>query len=160
VPQNAGYALGIRQLGETVCVTNIERLWEIASGSRNGVLATIGADGTPQMSNIYYLSDPAASVVRFSTTTVRIKGQNLLRDPRATLHVSGSDFFNFAVLSGSVTLAVPEGPDDEAVDELFEIHSGLGAAAEHDGFGQKMLANNRMAVRLHVERIYGQILAR
>jgi PPOX class probable F420-dependent enzyme len=141
-------------------VTNIERLWGIVSDSRSGVLATIDPDGTPQMSNIYYLSDPAASVVRFSTTTVRIKGRNLLRDPRATLHVSGSDFYNFAVLSGSVTLAVPEEPDDEAVDELFEIHSGLGAAAEHEGFGQKMLANHRVAVKLDVERIYGQILDR
>ena len=135
-----------------------ERLWQIVSDSRNGILATVDADGTPQLSNIYYLSDAAARTIRFSTTSDRVKGRNLLRAPRAALHVAGSDFFNFAVASGGVTVAVPEAPDDEAVDELFEIHSGLGATTERTGFGQQMMANHRMAVHLHVERIYGQIL--
>ena len=135
-----------------------ERLWDIVAGARNGTLATIGADGTPQLSNIYYLSDPSLQVVRFSTTTVRIKGRNLLRDSRATLHVAGPDFFNFAVVSGSVALAVPQDPNDAAVDKLFAIHSDLGAASDRDGFGLQMLADHRMAVELRVERIYGQIL--
>ena len=135
-----------------------ERLWDIVAGARNGTLATIGADGTPQLSNIYYLSDPSFQVIRFSTTTVRIKGRNLLRDSRATLHVAGPDFFNFAVVSGSVALAVPQDPNDAAVEKLFAIHSNLGAASDRDGFGLQMLADHRMAVELRVERIYGQIL--
>lgn len=135
-----------------------ERLWDIVAGARNGTLATIGADGTPQLSNIYYLSDPSLQVVRFSTTTVRIKGRNLLRDSRATLHVAGPDFFNFAVVSGSVALAVTQDPNDAAVEKLFAIHSDLGAASDRDGFGLQMLADHRMAVELRVERIYGQIL--
>jgi len=141
-------------------VTPAERLWQIVSDGRNGVLATINPDGTPQLSNIYYLSDRPTRVVRFSTTSDRIKGRNLLRDPRAVLHVPGRDFLNFAVVSGRVTVSVPERPDDAAVDALFEIHSGLGATSERDGFGQDMLANRRMAVRLNVDRIYGQILDR
>ena len=76
-----------------------EPLCDIVAGSRNGILATIGEDGTPQLSNIYYLSDPSDRLIRFSTTTVRTKGRNLLRDSRATLHVAGRDFFNFAVVS-------------------------------------------------------------
>jgi PPOX class probable F420-dependent enzyme len=137
-----------------------EQLWQIVAGARNGILATVGPDGAPQLSNIYYVADVAARVVRFSTTSVRIKGRNLLRDPRAALHVPGVDFFNFAVVSGSVTVARPRRPDDEGVDELFEIHSRLGATSERSGFGEEMLANHRMAVQLHVERIYGQILDR
>ena len=135
-----------------------ERLWQIVTGARNGILATIGEDGTPQLSNIYYLADASSQVVRFSTTTVRIKGRNLLRDSRAAIHVPGQDFFNFAVAAGPASLAVAREPDDDAVAKLFEIHTGLGAAAERDGFGLQMLADHRMVVELHVERIYGQIL--
>jgi len=144
----------------TVKMTTAERLWRIVAGGRNGILATIGEDGTPHLSNIYYLFDPSNQLVRFSTTTDRIKGRNLLRVPRATLHVAGADFFNFAVVSGPATLAVPERPDDAAVDKLFAIHTDLGAATDRDGFGEQMLADHRMAVELRVERIYGQILDR
>ncbi len=137
-----------------------EGLWQIVADARNGILATIGVDGTPQLSNIYYLCDPSTERVRFSTTTVRIKGRNLLRDPRTAIHVPGPDFFNFAVVAGPVSLAVVREPDDAAVEKLFDIHAGLGATSERDGFGEEMLADHRMAVELHVERIYGQILDR
>jgi len=137
-----------------------ERLWKIVTGARNGILATIDPDGSPQLSNIYYVAGIASPVVRFSTTTLRVKGRNLLRDPRAALHVPGPDFINFAVVTGTASLAVPERPDDDAVDELYEIHSGLGATSGRDGFGERMLADHRMAVRLRVERVYGQILDR
>ena len=70
------------------------------------------------------------------------------------------DFFNFAVVTGPVSLAVAGEPDDDAVERLFEIHAGLGAASERDRFGEEMMVNHRMAVELHVERIYGQILDR
>ena len=87
-----------------------ERLWEIVAGGRNGILATVDEDGSPQLSNIYYLCDPSTQRVRFSTTTVRAKGRNLLRDPRAVLHVPGPDFFNFAVVAGPATVSVAANP--------------------------------------------------
>jgi PPOX class probable F420-dependent enzyme len=141
-------------------VTPTDELWRIVAGGRNGILATINPDGTPQLSNIYFLADVPDRVIRFSTTLDRIKGRNLVRDGRAVLHIPGRNFFNFAVVSGSVTVFVPELPDDTAIDELFEVHSGLGAASDREGFGHDMLAKRRMAVRLHVERIYGQVLDR
>jgi PPOX class probable F420-dependent enzyme len=137
-----------------------EALWEIVGSERNGILATIGEDGLPQLSNIYFLSDASTRLIRFSTTTDRVKGRNLLRDPRASLHVAGRNFFNFAVVAGSTSSAVALDPDDDAVEKLFEIHTELGAASERAGFGEEMLANHRMAVELHVEHIYGQILDR
>ena len=137
-----------------------QQLWQIIADGRNGVLATINGDGRPQLSNVYYLSDPAAGLIRFSTTTVRIKGRNLRRDPRAALHVSGKDFFNFAVAEGEVSLAIPRQPDDPAVEELFEVHSALGAASQRGGFGEEMITNHRMVVRLTVQHVYGQILDR
>lgn len=141
-------------------MTSPEGLWRIVAASRNGILAANGEDGSPQLSNIYYLADPSAKVVRFSTTTVRTKGRNLLRDPRASVHVAGQDFFNFAVVSGIASLSVPRHPDDPAVEKLFEIHAALGASSEREGFGVQMLEARRMAVELRVGRIYGQILNR
>jgi PPOX class probable F420-dependent enzyme len=137
-----------------------EELWAIVAGARNGILATIGEDGVPQLSNIYYLCDLASETVRFSTTTRRTKGRNLLRDPRAVLHVPGTDFFNFAVVTGRASADVAREPDDVGVDKLFQIHSALGAATTRDQFGEEMVSLHRMAVELHVERIYGQILTR
>jgi PPOX class probable F420-dependent enzyme len=135
-------------------------LWEIVMGTRNGILATVGADGTPQLSNIFYLVDASTEVVQFSTTTIRAKGRNLLRGSCASIHVAGRDFFNFAVVTGPVSISVPQSPDDAAISKLFDIHEGLGAASERQGFGQQMLADHRMAVDLRVEHIYGQILDR
>jgi PPOX class probable F420-dependent enzyme len=132
----------------------------LVASSRSGVLATDDSDGTPHMSNIYYLSDSGARLIRFSTTTSRRKGRNLQRHPRAAIHVSGDNFLNFAVATGAVTFNVAERPDDDAVTELFEVHSALGAADDEQTFGREMIANHRMLVRIHVERIYGQLIDR
>jgi PPOX class probable F420-dependent enzyme len=137
-----------------------EELWQIVAGARNGILATIGEDGVPQLSNIYYVCDPASETIRFSTTTLRTKGRNLLRDPRATLHVPGRDFFNFAVVTGTTSVHVAGAPDDAGVDRLFEVHVALGAASTREGFGEEMVSQHRMAVELRVQRVYGQILNR
>jgi PPOX class probable F420-dependent enzyme len=141
-------------------VAPADELWEIIAAGRDGIVATANEDGTPQLSNIYYLADPDAARIRFSTTTTRRKGRNLLRFPRAALHVAGRDFYNFAVAEGDASIAVATAPGDAAVDELFEIHSALGAAAERDGFGERMVADHRMAVRIEVTRLYGQWLER
>ena len=136
------------------------RLWELIRGERDGVLAVIGADGMPHLSNVYYLVDPSSDTIRMSTTTVRAKGRHLLRDPRAALYVAGVDFMKFAVADGPVSLAIAEQPGDAAIDELFEVHQRLGAAPELLGFDEEMIVNHRMVVRLLVERVYGLIIDR
>jgi PPOX class probable F420-dependent enzyme len=136
------------------------QLWQIISDTREGVLATINDDGSPQLSNVYYVADPSTNSLRLSTTTVRRKGRNLQRDPRATLHVTGKDFLNFAVVEGDTTLFTPKEPNDSAIEELFEVHTALGVAPEWSGFGEEMIAAGRMVVRLSVKRIYGQLVNR
>ena len=136
------------------------RLWEIIRGKRDGVLAVIGTGGMPHLSNVYYLVDPSSDTIRMSTTTVRAKGRYLLRDPRAALYVAGADFLKFTVAEGPVSLAIAEQPGDAAIDELFEVHQMLGAASDRAGFDDEMIANHRMVVRLHVERVYGLIIDR
>jgi PPOX class probable F420-dependent enzyme len=132
-----------------------EALWSIVTGSRDGILATINPDGTPQLSNVYYVVDAERHLVRLSTTATRTKGRNLLRDPRAVLHVSGPDFFHFAVVEGDVTLCVPRAVGDAAMDEQYEVHEALGAASARPGFDEAMLEAGRLVVRLQVTNIYG-----
>jgi nitroimidazol reductase NimA-like FMN-containing flavoprotein (pyridoxamine 5'-phosphate oxidase superfamily) len=45
-----------------------EKLLAIITGHRQGVLATIAADGRPQLSNVLYVWDDAERVARISTT--------------------------------------------------------------------------------------------
>jgi PPOX class probable F420-dependent enzyme len=137
-----------------------DRLWQIIEGTRDGVLATIRRDGLPHISNVYYLTERSAETIRLSTTTDRAKGRHLLRDPRASLYVAGTDFLKFAVAEGPVSLAIAEEPGDAAIEELFEVHRRLGAVTDRAGFDDEMIANHRMVVRLHVERVYGLFIDR
>jgi hypothetical protein len=91
----------------------------------------------------------------------RAKARNLRRDPRAALHVAGDDFWKYAVAEGEVTLSeVAVAPDDEAVAELTEMYTALyGEPVDTDAFASQMVANGRLAIRLHVSRLFGVITA-
>ena len=52
-----------------------------------GVLATLGADGLPQVTALWFLFDEADEVVRFSLNTTRQKVKNLRARPVASLLV-------------------------------------------------------------------------
>jgi PPOX class probable F420-dependent enzyme len=58
-----------------------EKLLGLVAGTRQGVLATIAADGRPQLSNVLYVWDAGQRVARISTTADRVKARNLRRDP-------------------------------------------------------------------------------
>jgi PPOX class probable F420-dependent enzyme len=90
------------------------------------VLATIAADGRPQLSNVLCAWDARERVARISTTADRVKARNLRRDPRAALHVTGRHFWPYAVGEGPATLSgIAAEPGDEASRELLAVHSGL-----------------------------------
>jgi PPOX class probable F420-dependent enzyme len=136
-----------------------ERLLGLITGSRQGVLATIAADGRPQLSNVLYVWDEAERIARISTTADRIKARNLRRDPRAALHVSGDHFWQFAVGEGAVTLSeVAAEPGDAAGRELLALHGPHYGAIDEDAFYPQMIAARRLVVRLHVSRVYGIVM--
>jgi PPOX class probable F420-dependent enzyme len=78
-----------------------DRLLGLIAENREGVLATIAADGRPQLSNVLYTWDAGERIARISTTADRAKARNLERDPRAALHVSGDHFWQYAVAEGA-----------------------------------------------------------
>lgn len=50
-----------------------------------GILATNGADGTPQLTAVWFRHDAADDLVKFSLNDTRQKMRNLRRDAHATL---------------------------------------------------------------------------
>ena len=131
-------------------------LWELVMASQQGVLATIRPDGSPQLTNVLYVADPATRVIRVSTTADRAKARNLARDPRGALHVSGEDFWHYAVAEGPVTLSdVAAIPGDDAVEELLEVHSFFYGEIDRATFEEEMITNQRLVVRLQVSHLYG-----
>lgn len=133
-------------------------LWQLVIADRQGVLATINRDGSPQLSNVLYLADPATRTVRISTTDDRAKARNLARDRRAALHVTGEDFWHYAVAHGQASCSpVAAVPGDQATDELFAVHAALYGALNRASFDEEMINHGRIVIRLHVARLTGVI---
>ncbi len=133
-----------------------DELWEPVTSHQQGVLATIKADGAPSSptSCTWPTRRRGSSASRPPRT--RAKGRNLARDQRGALHVSGEDFWNYAVAEGPVTLSgVAETPGDDAIEELLEVHSYFYGEIDRAAFDEEMITNQRLAVRLEVTHLYG-----
>ena len=121
-----------------------------------GVLTTIKSDGRPQISNIAYaLMD--GDVALISVTDGRAKTANLRRDPRASLYVLGDNFYQWAVLEGTVELSpVAADPHDATADLLVAYYQA--ANGEHDDwedYRAAMVADKRLVLSFRPERAYG-----
>jgi PPOX class probable F420-dependent enzyme len=131
-------------------------LWQLVVSERQGVLATVARDGRPQLSNVLYEPDAESRVVRISTTADRLKARNLARDPRAALHVTGRDFWHYAVAEGDVTLsAVASAPGDDACRELLAIHTAFYGEQDPGAVYPDLIAARRLVVRLRVSHLHG-----
>jgi PPOX class probable F420-dependent enzyme len=63
-----------------------ESLTDLLTGPNTAVLTTVGADGLPQSTAVWYLVGDDG-IVRTSITTDRQKYRNLVRRPKATLFI-------------------------------------------------------------------------
>jgi PPOX class probable F420-dependent enzyme len=137
---------------------DLDSALDYARPMRRGVLATLKADGRPQLSNIMFGIGPD-DVVRISVTATRAKTANMRRDPRVSLHVTAADFWSYVVLEGDAELTpVAADPDDATVDELVALYRDL--QGEHPDWAEyraAMVADERMIARLRVSRAYGSI---
>jgi PPOX class probable F420-dependent enzyme len=130
---------------------------ELLFSQHVGVLATLKRDGRPQLSTVNFTADPATSVIRCSITNDRAKTRNLRRDPRVSLHVSRPDMGAYVVAEGIADLSqVAADPHDAAVDELVEVYRVIrGEHPNWDEFRAAMVAEQRLVLRIPVERSYG-----
>ncbi|MEV6369454.1 PPOX class F420-dependent oxidoreductase [Micromonospora musae] len=134
-----------------------QALTDLIAARRMAVLATLKRDGRPQLSTIIYSFDREAGLIRVSVTGDRAKTANLRRDPRATLHVSNEDGWAYAVVEARAELTpAATDPDDATVRELIEVYRSLqGEHPDWDDYRRAMVADGRLVLRLHVERVYG-----
>jgi PPOX class probable F420-dependent enzyme len=125
--------------------------------ARLGVLATLKADGRPQLSPVTPFYDPDAGVLYVSMTEGRAKTANLRRDPRAALEVTSADGWAWATAEGTVTLTGPgTDPDGPEVQALVDYYRA--AAGEHPDWAEYravMVADRRVLMTMRVERVYG-----
>ena len=126
--------------------------------ARLGVLATIKANGLPQLSPVTPYYDREADVVYVSMTAGRAKTANLRRDPRAAFEVTSADGRSWATAEGGVTLtgpgADPYGPEVEALVGYYRA-----AAGEHpdwDEYRSVMVSDRRVLMALTVDKVYGE----
>ncbi|MFF2806621.1 PPOX class F420-dependent oxidoreductase [Streptomyces sp. NPDC058000] len=125
--------------------------------SRLGVLATLKADGRPQLSPVMPFYDQEADVLHVSMTEGRAKTANLRRDPRAALEVTSADGWAWATAEGTATLigpgTDPHGPEVEALVRYYRR-----AAGEHpdwDEYRAAMVSDRRVLMTMTVEHVYG-----
>ena len=128
-----------------------------ARDHRNGVLITLKRDGRPQSSNIVHTVSDGR--VRISITADRAKYRNLLRDPRASLHVNADDFWSYVVLEGDAELSpVAAAPDDATVEELVEMYRAVqGEHPDWDDYRRAMVADRRVVLSLRPTHAYGML---
>ena len=133
------------------------RFAELLSERKEGVLVTMRRDARPQLSNVNYAFDAGEQVIRISTTDDRAKVANLRRDPRASFHVSRSDFWTYAVAEGIAELSPVAGdPGDATVEELIELYRAVqGEHPDWADYRAAMVRDRRLLVRLRAERAYG-----
>ena len=129
-----------------------------AADRHHGMLLTLKRDGRPQSSNIAYAIDGSTAMV--SVTDDRAKTRNLRRDPRASLHVNGGDFYSYVVLEGTASLSpVAEEAGDDTCRRLAEVYEAVsgGPHPDWDEFFEAMVNDRRLVVSVHVERAYGMV---
>nr|WP_314140765.1 PPOX class F420-dependent oxidoreductase [uncultured Rhodococcus sp.] len=134
---------------------------DLLEHSRIGVLATIKANGLPQLSPVTPFYDQAAGTIAISVTEGRAKTANLRRDPRAALEVTSADGTAWATAEGNVTLTGPgSSPNSPEVDALVDYFRA--AAGEHPDWNEYravMVADRRVLITITVTHVYGQSIA-
>jgi PPOX class probable F420-dependent enzyme len=123
-----------------------------------GVVTTLRRDGRPQLSNITYWAGDDG-VIRISVTDGRAKTNNLRRDPRASLHVTSSNFWTYCVLDCDVELMPTSAdPNDRTVDALVEYYRTLsGEHPDWDEYRRAMVTDRRLMLLLTPTHAYGML---
>jgi PPOX class probable F420-dependent enzyme len=115
------------------------RAW-LTEGLRFPVMATIGKDGMPSQSVVWFALDPDRDdVVLLNTLAGRVKDRHLRRDPRVSLCFE--DGIDYVTIEGRAELF------DDREKALASIH----AMAHH--YGGTFAMGDRVDITVHVERV-------
>ncbi|HEV7205587.1 MAG TPA: PPOX class F420-dependent oxidoreductase [Jatrophihabitans sp.] len=122
---------------------------EFLRSNHNGVLATIRADGRPQLSPVTVGIDAEGRVV-ISTRETALKVRHLRRDPRIALTAFTREFYgDWIQVEG--TAEIVELP--EALELLVDYYRGIsGEHPDWDEYRAAMVEQQRVMVRFEIER--------
>lgn len=115
------------------------RAWLLAK-LRWPVMATIGKDGTPSQSVVWFDLDPAEDVVLVNTLAGRLKHRHLQRDPRVSLCFE--DEQAYLTIEGRAELS-----PDPGMETIWAMARRYG---EGDGSFAK---GERINIRIQIERV-------
>jgi PPOX class probable F420-dependent enzyme len=115
------------------------------------VLATNGADGRPQTSAVWFLTDDG--VVKMSLNTARQKAKNMAANPAATLLIlDTANPYRYLEIRGDVTL---EDDDDYAFADRVGAKYGGVDMRTMDGPGERRVVVTLNPVRVNAVDLSG-----
>ena len=110
-------------------------------------LATVGADGTPQVTPVWCDFDGAH--VRINTARGRVKEKNLARNPRVAMAVLDPDNpYRYVQVQGRVVEMTEQGADAH-IDTLAKKYLG------QDRYPYRKAGEVRVTVKITPERVQG-----
>lgn len=142
--------MGTNQRGQIVM--SDDEIDEFVASSRNGTLATIGPDGQPHLTAMWYAV--VDGEVWFETKAKSQKAVNLRRDPRITFLLEDGDTYD--TLRGVSFEGTAEIVDDP--DAIFRVGVSVwerytGPYTDEVKPAVDMMMNKRIAIRLAVKRV-------
>ena len=135
-----------------------EALLRLLGERDGGVLVTLKRDGRPQLSNVNHAYYPDERLIRVSVTESRVKTRNLLRDPRASYHVTSDDRWAWTAVDATAELSPPAAdPHDATVEQLITLFRDIrGEHPDWDDYRAAMVRDRRIVLTLRIEHAYGQ----
>ncbi|HEY9440549.1 MAG TPA: PPOX class F420-dependent oxidoreductase [Streptomyces sp.] len=135
-----------------------EALLRLLGERDGGVLVTLKRDGRPQLSNVNHAYYPDERLIRVSVTESRAKTRNLLRDPRASYHVTSDDRWAWTAVDATAELSPPAAdPHDATVEQLITLFRDIrGEHPDWDDYRAAMVRDRRIVLTLRIEHAYGQ----
>ena len=147
--------LQVRHGGVWSMALDLKTALAYARERHEGVLATISTDGRPQLSNVVY-QIAADGMIVITSFASRRKIRNLLRDGRASLHITQPDFHAFVELDLEGSVVGPCGSADDAVTDrvavVYERWTGAPVGTPHR---EALVRDQAVVVDLRAVRAYG-----
>jgi PPOX class probable F420-dependent enzyme len=129
----------------------------LLADARLGVLATIKANGMPQLSPVSPFYDPETNAVYISVSNTRAKIKNLRRDPRAALQVTRDDGWAWATAEGPVTLTDPTtDPHSTQAETLMDFYRRTARhTPDWDDMRATIVTEQLVLVTMTADKVYG-----
>jgi PPOX class probable F420-dependent enzyme len=108
-------------------------------------LATLMADGSPQVSPVWVAEEDGLVVV--NTAQGRLKAENMRRDPRVAVSIADATNPQEAILIRGRVVEITEEGADESIDALSARYFGL------EDYPARQPGEQRLIVRIEPERV-------